>query len=158
MRNAILEKLDEWHDVVLLDDELGELWVVVGEGGKLAETILSALPHCAVLEAPVFLAGALAASSPRHHKLRNPATDFEVALVLRVLKGWCLLCRDCATAAHRYNAVKAFSDLRCHHLGQPCSICVATADATATTSAFATAMAFVLPPPPLVNGAHGPTR
>uniref|UniRef100_A0A0D9XLM5 Uncharacterized protein n=1 Tax=Leersia perrieri TaxID=77586 RepID=A0A0D9XLM5_9ORYZ len=39
-------------------------------------------------------------------KLRNPATDSEVALALRVLEGCCLLCRDCAAAAHRLNAVK----------------------------------------------------
>uniref|UniRef100_A0A0E0M9V0 Uncharacterized protein n=1 Tax=Oryza punctata TaxID=4537 RepID=A0A0E0M9V0_ORYPU len=42
-------------------------------------------------------------------KLRNPATDSEVALALRVLEGCCLLCRDCAAAAHRYDAVKAMA-------------------------------------------------
>uniref|UniRef100_A0A0E0F008 Uncharacterized protein n=1 Tax=Oryza meridionalis TaxID=40149 RepID=A0A0E0F008_9ORYZ len=39
-------------------------------------------------------------------KLSNPATDSEVALALRVLEGCCLLCRNCAAAAHRYDAVK----------------------------------------------------
>ncbi|KAL6905205.1 hypothetical protein ACP4OV_002806 [Aristida adscensionis] len=39
-------------------------------------------------------------------KLRNPATDSEVVLALRVLEGCCLLCPDCAAAAHRHDAVK----------------------------------------------------
>uniref|UniRef100_A0A0E0R1H4 Uncharacterized protein n=1 Tax=Oryza rufipogon TaxID=4529 RepID=A0A0E0R1H4_ORYRU len=43
-------------------------------------------------------------------KLSNPATDSEVALALRVLEGCCLLCRDCAAAAHRYDAVKDFKE------------------------------------------------
>ncbi|KAG8092312.1 hypothetical protein GUJ93_ZPchr0012g21967 [Zizania palustris] len=44
-------------------------------------------------------------------KLKNPATDSEVALALRVLEGCCLLCQDCAAAAHRYNAVKVLLDI-----------------------------------------------
>ncbi|KAL6641324.1 hypothetical protein ACP70R_019505 [Stipagrostis hirtigluma subsp. patula] len=39
-------------------------------------------------------------------RLRNPATDSEVVLALRVLEGCCLLCPDCAAVAHRHNAVK----------------------------------------------------
>ncbi|KAF0917410.1 hypothetical protein E2562_017859 [Oryza meyeriana var. granulata] len=39
-------------------------------------------------------------------KFRNPATDSKVALALRVLQGYCLLCRDCAAVAYRYNAVR----------------------------------------------------
>ncbi|KAF0922078.1 hypothetical protein E2562_024651 [Oryza meyeriana var. granulata] len=39
-------------------------------------------------------------------KFRNPATDSDVSLTLRVLESCCLLCRDCAVAAHRHNAVK----------------------------------------------------
>uniref|UniRef100_J3N466 Uncharacterized protein n=1 Tax=Oryza brachyantha TaxID=4533 RepID=J3N466_ORYBR len=44
-------------------------------------------------------------------KLTNPATDSEVALALRVLEGCCLLCRDCAAAAHRYDAVKVLLNI-----------------------------------------------
>lgn len=44
-------------------------------------------------------------------KLKNPATDSEVVLALRVLEGCCLLCRDCAAAAHRYNAVKVLLNI-----------------------------------------------
>ncbi|KAF0930477.1 hypothetical protein E2562_032903 [Oryza meyeriana var. granulata] len=44
-------------------------------------------------------------------KLRNPATDSEVALALRVLEGCCLLCQDCAAASHRYNAVKVLLNI-----------------------------------------------
>ncbi|EAZ16709.1 hypothetical protein OsJ_32185 [Oryza sativa Japonica Group] len=44
-------------------------------------------------------------------KLSNPATDSEVALALRVLEGCCLLCRDCAAAAHRYDAVKVLLNI-----------------------------------------------
>jgi hypothetical protein len=43
---------------------------------------------------------------PAAARLRNPATDSEVVLALRVLEGCCLLCPACAAAAHRYNAVK----------------------------------------------------
>ncbi|RCV44150.1 hypothetical protein SETIT_9G351100v2 [Setaria italica] len=43
---------------------------------------------------------------PAAARLRNPATDSEVVLALRVLQGCCLLCPGCAAAAHRYNAVK----------------------------------------------------
>lgn len=43
---------------------------------------------------------------PAAARIRNPATDSEVALALRVLQGCCLLCPACAAAAHRYNAVK----------------------------------------------------
>ncbi|KAG2539858.1 hypothetical protein PVAP13_9NG500700 [Panicum virgatum] len=43
---------------------------------------------------------------PAAARLRNPATDSEVVLALRVLQGCCLLCQPCAAAAHRYNAVK----------------------------------------------------
>jgi len=43
---------------------------------------------------------------PAAGRLRNPATDSEVVLALRVLEGCCLLCPACAAAAHRYNAVK----------------------------------------------------
>lgn len=43
---------------------------------------------------------------PAPARLRNPATDSEVMLALRVLQGCCLLCPGCAAAAHRYNAVK----------------------------------------------------
>jgi hypothetical protein len=39
-------------------------------------------------------------------RLRNPATDSEVVLALRVLEGCCLLCSDSAAAAHRHDAVK----------------------------------------------------
>ncbi|KAF0901026.1 hypothetical protein E2562_037569 [Oryza meyeriana var. granulata] len=52
----------------------------------LIETILSALPHCAVLEAPVFCAAAPTASSPRHHKLRNPATDSEICDMVTIAR------------------------------------------------------------------------
>jgi len=44
--------------------------------------------------------------APAAARLRNPATDSEVVLALRVLEGCCLLCPACAAAAHRYNAVK----------------------------------------------------
>uniref|UniRef100_A0A0A9DH64 ubiquitinyl hydrolase 1 n=1 Tax=Arundo donax TaxID=35708 RepID=A0A0A9DH64_ARUDO len=44
-------------------------------------------------------------------RLKNPATDSEVVLALRVLEGCCLLCPDCAVAAHRYNAVKVILDM-----------------------------------------------
>ncbi|RLN42400.1 uncharacterized protein C2845_PM01G19350 [Panicum miliaceum] len=43
---------------------------------------------------------------PAAARLRNPATDSEVVLALRVLQGCCLLCPACAAAAHRYDAVK----------------------------------------------------
>ncbi|CAD6204202.1 unnamed protein product [Miscanthus lutarioriparius] len=43
---------------------------------------------------------------PAAGRLRNPATDSEVVLALRVLEGCCLLCPACAAAAHCYNAVK----------------------------------------------------
>lgn len=46
-------------------------------------------------------------------RLRNPATDSELALALRVLEGCCLLCSDCTAAAHRYNAVKVRPLQRC---------------------------------------------
>ncbi|KAK8445609.1 hypothetical protein SEVIR_9G357200v4 [Setaria viridis] len=47
---------------------------------------------------------------PAAARLRNPATDSEVVLALRVLQGCCLLCPGCAAAAHRYNAVKDFKE------------------------------------------------
>ncbi|KAF0903104.1 hypothetical protein E2562_024580 [Oryza meyeriana var. granulata] len=75
----------------------------------LVETTLSALPHCTILEALVFQTAAPSASSPCHHKLRHLATDSKVALALRVLEGCCLLCWDCTTTAHWYNAIKVHS-------------------------------------------------
>ncbi|KAG2539857.1 uncharacterized protein LOC120690815 isoform X2 [Panicum virgatum] len=48
---------------------------------------------------------------PAAARLRNPATDSEVVLALRVLQGCCLLCQPCAAAAHRYNAVKVVLDI-----------------------------------------------
>ncbi|WVZ57413.1 hypothetical protein U9M48_007800 [Paspalum notatum var. saurae] len=48
---------------------------------------------------------------PAAARLRNPATDSEVVLALRVLQGCCLLCPSCAVAAHRYSAVKVCSDI-----------------------------------------------
>ncbi|TVU31977.1 hypothetical protein EJB05_23693, partial [Eragrostis curvula] len=44
-------------------------------------------------------------------RLRNPATDSEVVLALRVLEECCLLCSDCAAAAHRHNAVKVILNI-----------------------------------------------
>ncbi|XP_062205750.1 uncharacterized protein LOC133907698 [Phragmites australis] len=44
-------------------------------------------------------------------RLRNPATDSEIVLALRVLEGCCLLCPDCAATAHRYNAVKVILNI-----------------------------------------------
>jgi hypothetical protein len=40
-------------------------------------------------------------------KLKRPTTNSEVALALRVLEGCCLLCKDCADSAYRYDAIKA---------------------------------------------------
>ncbi|KAG2550994.1 uncharacterized protein LOC120651923 [Panicum virgatum] len=48
---------------------------------------------------------------PAAARLRNPATDSEVVLALRVLQGCCLLCPACAAAAHRYDAVKVVLDI-----------------------------------------------
>ena len=62
---------------------------------------------------------------PAAARLRNPATDSEVVLALRVLQGCCLLCPPCAAAAHRYNAVKVrrgrpHDRASCVHLGKYC--------------------------------------
>lgn len=40
-------------------------------------------------------------------KLKRPTANSEITLALRVLEGCCLLCKDSADSAYRYNAVKA---------------------------------------------------
>ncbi|KAJ4803526.1 hypothetical protein LUZ62_016092 [Rhynchospora pubera] len=44
-------------------------------------------------------------------KLKRPATNSEVALALRVLEGCCLLCKDCADTAYRYDAIKVLLNI-----------------------------------------------
>jgi hypothetical protein len=39
--------------------------------------------------------------------LKRPTINSEVTLALRVLEGCCLLCKDCADSAYRYDAIKA---------------------------------------------------
>ncbi|KAJ1296554.1 hypothetical protein BS78_01G310200 [Paspalum vaginatum] len=57
-------------------------------------------------DAAVMTVAQVLGMQPAAARLRNPATDSEVVLALRVLQGCCLLCPSCAAAAHRYNAVK----------------------------------------------------
>ena len=40
-------------------------------------------------------------------KLKRPTANSEITLALRVLEGCCLLSKDSADSAYRYNAVKA---------------------------------------------------
>ncbi|XP_078154412.1 uncharacterized protein LOC144549521 [Carex rostrata] len=44
-------------------------------------------------------------------KLKRPTANSEITLALRVLEGCCLLCKDSADSAYRYNAVKVLLNL-----------------------------------------------